>query len=243
MGARTIEAKNPHWKAKTSGMFRKKRATAAADLAAESRTESQAAFRPFYEPRPGVDGVWEIPLVLEAMQEVVETTVPVPLPYRKLNPDVLAYLEDAVDLLPKGEAARIVVYLPLEKIHPGLEAKVNKCLRIYSEARLAKLRREEKEAKSGVLTALLWGVVFMLACQIIRYFADFPNYPTVTSTISEGLLVLGWVALWDPFDAVLFDWRPSVKRRKRHERLAAFPIELRPLPATILNLIEAGRVL
>ena len=187
----------------------------------------------FYTPKTGADGVWELPLVLETVAEASETTIPLPLPYRKLYAEVLEYLEDVAQQMPKGEEARIVVYLPIEEIQQGLEQKLNKVLDIYGDARLEKLKREEKRALGASLSALAWGFAFMLVCQIIGVLADFPKHPTLTNTISEGFLVLGWVALWKPFETLLFDWRPSVERTKLHECLAAMPVVLRPLPATL----------
>lgn len=187
----------------------------------------------FYQPKRGADGVWELPLVLETVAEASETTIPLPLPYRKLNAEVLEYLEDVAQQVPKGEEARIVVFLPMDEIQPGFEQKLNKVLDIYGDARLEKLKREEKRALGASLSALAWGFAFMLVCQIIGVLADFPEHPTLTNTISEGFLVLGWVALWKPFETLLFEWRPSVERRKLHERLADMPIMLRPLPATL----------
>lgn len=194
---------------------------------------SKDVYTSFYRPKPGADGVWELPLVLETVAEASETTIPLPLPYRKLNAEVLEYLEDVAQQVPKGEEARIVVYLPMEEIQPGFEQKLNKVLDIYGDARLEKLKREEKRALGSSLSALAWGFAFMLVCQIIGVLADFPEHPTLTNTISEGFLVLGWVALWKPFETLLFDWRPSVERTKLHERLAAMPVVLRPLPATL----------
>ena len=194
---------------------------------------SKDVYTSFYRPKPGADGVWELPLVLETVAEASETTIPLPLPYRKLNAEVLEYLEDVAQQVPKGEEARIVVYLPIEEIQQGLEQKLNKVLDIYGDARLEKLKREEKRALGASLSALAWGFAFMLVCQIIGVLADFPEHPTLTNTISEGFLVLGWVALWKPFETLLFDWRPSVERTKLHERLAAMPVVLRPLPATL----------
>lgn len=194
---------------------------------------SKDVYTSFYRPKPGADGVWELPLVLETVAQASETTIPLPLPYRKLNAEVLEYLEDVAQQVPKGEEARIVVYLPMEEIQPGFEQKLNKVLDIYGDARLEKLKREEKRALGASLSALAWGFAFMLVCQIIGVLADFPEHPTLTNTISEGFLVLGWVALWKPFETLLFDWRPSVERTKLHERLAAMPVVLRPLPATL----------
>lgn len=194
---------------------------------------NEEIYASFYVPKTGADGVWELPLVLETVSEASGTTIPLPLPYRRLNAEVLEYLEDVAQLVPKDEEARIVVYLPMEQIQPGFEQKLNKVLNIYGSVRLAKLKREEKRAMGASLSALAWGFAFMLVCQIIGVLADFPEHPTLTNTISEGFLVLGWVALWKPFETLLFDWRPSVERRKLHERLATLPVMLRPLPATL----------
>lgn len=101
----------------------------------------------FYGPKTGADGVWELPLVLETVSEASGSTIPLPLPYRRLNAEVLEYLEDVAQLVPKDEEARIVVYLPMEQIQPGFEQKLNKVLNIYGSVRLAKLKREGKRAK------------------------------------------------------------------------------------------------
>lgn len=117
---------------------------------------------------------------------------------------------------------------------------------LYRRLRIDKVKRLERRALNDVLKALLWGVVFMLCCQIVRYFADFPTLPTVTSTISEGMLVLGWVALWNPYDRLLFAWSPEVRRRRLLERIASFPLVLRPLTGTAASRLavrtpESGR--
>ncbi len=199
---------------------------------------SENIYMSFYRPKIGADGIWELPLVLETVSEANGTTIPLPLPYRKLNAEVLEYLEDVAQQMPKGEEARIVVYLPMEQIQPGLEQKLNKVIDIYGDVRLARLKREEKRALRAALSALAWGFAFMLVCQIFGVFADFPEHPTLTNTISEGFLVLGWVALWKPFETLLFDWRPSVQRRKLHEGLATMPVVLRPLPATLKSRLK-----
>jgi hypothetical protein len=45
--------------------------------------------------------------------------------------------------------------------------------------------------------------------------------------VDEGLLILGWVALWRPTEALLYDWWPLARRRTLLRRLASIPIEVR----------------
>lgn len=125
---------------------------------------NEEIYASFYGPKTGADGVWELPLVLETVSEASGSTIPLPLPYRRLNAEVLEYLEDVAQLVPKDEEARIVVYLPMEQIQPGFEQNLNKVLNIYGSVRLAKLKREEKRAMGASLSALAWGFAFMLVC-------------------------------------------------------------------------------
>lgn len=98
---------------------------------------NEEIYASFYVPKTGADGVWELPLVLETVSEASGTTIPLPLPYRRLNAEVLEYLEDVAQLVPKDEEARIVVYLPMEQIQPGFEQKLNKVLRNSNEKKNA----------------------------------------------------------------------------------------------------------
>jgi hypothetical protein len=44
--------------------------------------------------------------------------------------------------------------------------------------------------------------------------------------VSEGLLILGWVANWRPIELFLYDWWPIMRRRRLYQRLAAASVEL-----------------
>lgn len=128
---------------------------------------NEEIYASFYVPKTGADGVWELPLVLETVSEASGTTIPLPLPYRRLNAEVLEYLEDVAQLVPKDEEARIVVYLPMEQIQPGFEQKLNKVLNIYGSVRFAKLKREEKRAMGGFVVRL--GVGLCLHARLLDH--------------------------------------------------------------------------
>lgn len=47
-------------------------------------------------------------------------------------------------------------------------------------------------------------------------------------TLSEGLLILGWVAMWRPVEVFLYDWWPEFGRRRLFLRIAGMSVEVRP---------------
>ncbi len=184
-------------------------------------------------PSEGPDGVWEIELNLRTYADAFQTLVPLPLPYLNIDPDIVEYVEEQMEEIPKKSPGRLVLGLPAEEIEPGDEETVRRLTAIYFEQRNKRLAKEEREALKSVFSAVFWGFVFMLFCQIVRWLADFPEYPTITQTISEGMLVLGWVALWNPYDRLLFTWWPAVKQRRLMNRIAELEVVLRPLAAVM----------
>ena len=44
--------------------------------------------------------------------------------------------------------------------------------------------------------------------------------------LSEGLIIIGWVANWRPLEIFLYGWWPLARRRKLYQRLADMPIDV-----------------
>lgn len=176
------------------------------------------------------DGVWEIKILLSDLSSAIETLVPVPLSNLQFDTDLVSYVEEEVSSIPKNEPFRLVVYLPIDNPSHADETVLSTIMHAYLKERIRKRRSEEHAALRSVVSACFWGFLFMLGCQIVRWLANFPSYPTITSTLSEGLLVLGWVALWNPYDRLLFSWRPALKQRRLVERIAQAKFVFRVSP-------------
>ena len=74
----------------------------------------------------------------------------------------------------------------------------------------------------------------------VDYDAFVYNVKKWAGTGLEGLLVLGWVALWNPYDRFLFGWLPAVKRRRLVERLLSIEVVVRPMPEELAAALQAG---
>ncbi|MEZ5459806.1 MAG: hypothetical protein R3E65_11035 [Steroidobacteraceae bacterium] len=89
------------------------------------------------------------------------------------------------------------------------------------------LRRQLRRA----LANLLIGVVFLAACLALRQsLRDMGQF----ELLSEGLLIIGWVALWRPVENFLYDWWPVARRQRRLMRIARMPVEVSALAAAPL---------
>jgi hypothetical protein len=45
--------------------------------------------------------------------------------------------------------------------------------------------------------------------------------------LAEGLLIIGWVALWRPVEIFLYDWWPILRQQRRFEAIARMPINVK----------------
>ena len=44
--------------------------------------------------------------------------------------------------------------------------------------------------------------------------------------LQEGLLILGWVAMWRPLQIILYDWWPIRRYARLYSNLATMPVKL-----------------
>lgn len=169
---------------------------------------------------------WEIDFELDRISQLLESDTPLPLPFQSFNPEIISYATELLSEIPAGDATSFVLWLPDEEITPGLGARIEKAYRTLLHELVRRQRREAARHLAECLAALGYGTAFMLICQILRYTISFEN-PMLQSSFSEGMLVLGWVALWRPFELLLFSWWPAWRRIRLIHRMSRVAIVLR----------------
>ena len=119
------------------------------------RDFNEEIYASFYVPKTGADGVWELPLVLETVSEASGTTIPLPLPYRRLNAEVLEYLEDVAQLVPKDEEARIVVRVSADGANSaGVRTKTQQGVEYLRKRSVRETQTRRKTCHGGFVVRL-----------------------------------------------------------------------------------------
>jgi hypothetical protein len=75
----------------------------------------------------------------------------------------------------------------------------------------------------GVISLLI-GLGFLVACLSMRQLLASSVEP-LTAILTEGLLILGWVAMWKPVEIFLYDWWPEFDKKRLFERVASMGIQ------------------
>jgi len=75
--------------------------------------------------------------------------------------------------------------------------------------------------------ALAGGVLIFLICMGVRSLA-YNAFGAMPLSLDEGLIILAWIALWRPAEALLYEWIPLYRKRRLFERLAGVRVSVLP---------------
>jgi hypothetical protein len=180
--------------------------------------------RPAYRRENG-DTLIEIRL--HDVRQLFHTLDPAPFHDKDLDDDAAAYLLDACNEAGSRRPLRLIVYLPLSEAQGDSARTLPEAVNNFFAYRARQLRNELVKLLRYGVVSLVIGLAFLVACLVLRR-ALIANPVVVDSAIvDEGLLILGWVAMWRPIEVLLYDWWPLARRRSLLRRLATVPVEVR----------------
>lgn len=172
------------------------------------------------------EGGWHlIELMLDQPAQLLNSLDPAPFRQRDLDPDAAAYIIDAVRELQGHTDVKLVVYLPdtsEQRVHGQVAEAVANYFRYQEQAARLKMRLTLRLGRSSLLVGLLFLAVCVAGAQLV-----FTGEDVISEMLHEGLLIIGWVAMWRPLEILLYDWWPLLQDARLYRRIAGVPVELR----------------
>jgi hypothetical protein len=157
---------------------------------------------------------FEVEVLLDYYKEIYNEWDGAPLRKRDLDPDLVDYLDSALDDIPLKYDIDLLLVLPKAKKDKALEDIVKTVIHNYYKY-LVQLRKKEinKLYKKALIFTIL-GFSFLTSSFYLREFTLFS-----LEIITEGLIIGGWVFLWEALSKVAFesaDYKEMVKQYKRY---------------------------
>ncbi|MFG1298314.1 hypothetical protein V5F49_00825 [Xanthobacter sp. V3C-3] len=172
--------------------------------------------------------VTDIEIRVERVSQLFNMLDPFPFRERDLDPDAEAFIVEWARELPRAAPVRVVVHLPGSQAETAEAAGLPEALRHYFEGREATLAAELKELfRIGRLSLAIGGVVLALCMVLAGVIGEGTYSKTLAGFAAEGLIILGWVALWRPMEIFLYDWWPIARQRTLFRRLARADVSVR----------------
>lgn len=150
----------------------------------------------------------ELVLALDTAEELFAAPEPNPLAGRFETESGMDRLVDV--LTPSAARAPLTLELQITHADSTTTAQIPSALAGYVDHRVAELRQEKRRIERRGLTELVFGLLFLGVCLALSgAAASVPGGPAwLGLVIAEGLVIVGWIALWHPVDMLLFERWP-----------------------------------
>ncbi len=187
----------------------------------QKNTDPHPAYR-----REGAHTLLEV--TLDEVRQLFHSLDPAPFRQKELDSAAEEYIVEAVREIGQRGPLKLVFYLPTDAVSSEdartLPAAVSNYFNYRSHQRGLTLRHTLRRG----LGSLLAGVLFLALCLSLRQLVATSGWGASTAILGEGLLIVGWIALWRPVEIFLYEWWPILEDQRRFAWIARQAIEVRP---------------
>lgn len=185
-------------------------------------------------------GAYLIEINLNRVQQLFNSLDPSPFHEKDLDADAESYIVGAAREFHLTTPLKLVLHLPAGEA--AAASRLEDSIHSYFAYRRDSAGRDFRFLLRQGRITLAVGLAFLAVCLGLRaaIFADAAG--TVPNIVAEGLVITGWVAMWQPIQIFLYDWWPLRRRVKIYDKLARIDVEVRtpaaaPGPVAPPNLV------
>ena len=172
-----------------------------------------------------------IELRLRELAQLFNSMDPSPFFDRDLDADAEEFIVSWARELPAHRDLELVIHLAVAP-DPERIAHAENAVRHYFATRATMKNSELRLLLRRGRLSLGVGFLFMTGCLGLGELAAKLASPIASRLVTEGLTILGWVAMWRPLQTYLYDWWPLRDERRNLERLARMRVSVVP-PAQV----------
>lgn len=166
-----------------------------------------------------------ISLKLRDLSQLFNSMDPSPFIDRDLDHDAEEFIVSSAREAHGSRALELVIHLESPPdLHLGAETET--AVRHYFSVRAELKRREFRLLLRRGHTVLAIGLLFLATCLFLSGVVSKLSPPALAQILHEGLLIVGWVAMWKPLEIYLYDWWPLRKEWLDLRRLAQIRVRL-----------------
>ena len=147
-----------------------------------------------------------------------------PLSARHLDEKVERFIIHRAEQEPT-ESYELVVRAPAESLQPDYADRIRTGVREHFAHRAREEAAKLHSMRAAGAKDLMIGIVFLFICAALGLLGLKLLRGTLGLFVEQGLLIIGWVALWRPVDMFLYELRPVRKRRDLLRRLSSADVQ------------------
>lgn len=173
------------------------------------------------------EGCSVVELHLRELTQLFDSLDPSPFHEKDLDGDAEEYIVDSVKEQPRREQNALVLSVDQAVGLPDEGYVVGNAIRVHFARRAQLSRRKLRHLirrgsiSLGICLVFL-AAVFTIAQTLGRLLGE----SAWATLLREGLLIVGWVAMWRPLEIFLYDWWPLLGEQRLQERLSRIKVRI-----------------
>lgn len=178
-----------------------------------------------------------IRLRIQHVSQLFHTLDPFPFRERDLDAQVEDYVVEWARELGAARPITIAIHMPAAEARAEEASQIAEAFRNYFTARTGALSLEMRALFRGGRDALAIGLPLLAITVLLGSLLPLAIPEGFARRfLEQGLIIVGWVANWRPFEVFLFEWWPVARKRDLYRRLSEASVELagdldKPAPA------------
>jgi hypothetical protein len=141
-----------------------------------------------------------------------------------MDHDAEDYIVGSAEEASRQHPLALVIHLPADQLPAQGLPDVREAIHNYFA-----YRRDQESRRLRLLfrdgrIALLIGLSFLFCCVLLRELAFSFGNDSASDIFGEGMLIIGWVAMWRPLEIFLYEWVPIRRRCRILAKLAEMPV-------------------
>jgi hypothetical protein len=132
-------------------------------------------------------------------------------------------LSESAEEASRQHPLALVIHLPADQLPaqglPDLRGSIHNYFAYRRDQESRRLRLLFRDGR----IALFIGLSFLFCCVLLRGLASSFGNDSASDIFGEGMLIIGWVAMWRPLEIFLYEWV-----RRILAKLAEMPVVVQP---------------
>jgi hypothetical protein len=171
-------------------------------------------------------GVPCIDVRVRTMRQLFDFHDPAPFRERDLDDDVADYLLGGLEDLPRAHTVKIAIFIAEREPGDLPPEEIVTALRDHFAWQRERIVHALRDHVRRAQFALAMGLAVLAAFLSLAELTTLLGPGRGREIVREGLVIIAWVAMWRPLEALLYDRWPHVQRRRLRDRILAAEIEV-----------------
>lgn len=161
---------------------------------------------------------------LADIRQLFNSLDPSPFHEKDLDRDAEEFIVGWADECHPSLPLELAIRVPADQLETAQQSNVADAVHNYFSYRAVTSTRRIRFLLREGRSALAIGLGFLASCMLLRQFVGTMGSAPLQQVLQEGLLILGWVAMWRPLQIFLYDWWPVLHYGRLCRKLAAMRV-------------------